>query len=49
MSEIADNEIRLKRKITLFDGVALIIGTIIGSGIFIAPTGKIFILFHLAK
>lgn len=39
MSSEVNNKVVIERKITLVSAVAIIIGTIVGSGIFVSPTG----------
>lgn len=42
--ENTDKKIELKKNIGVFGGVSLIIGVIVGSGIFVSPKVKIFYL-----
>ena len=38
-SKKTDEGLKLKRSISLFSGITIIVGSIIGSGIFVSPTG----------
>lgn len=49
MTDGSNNAIRLKRQISLFNGCAIIIGVIVGSGIFVSPKGSTFFQISLCK
>jgi hypothetical protein len=38
--KLPEASIGLKPKITLLNGISIIVGVIVGSGIFVSPTGK---------
>lgn len=44
VAKVAENDAQLKQSISLMGGCAIIIGVIVGSGIFVTPAGKVIIM-----